>query len=109
MRKWISAEDGDGLGPVSSGRSDYFMNGIVGLVAFCVLGACLLLGMLCFGFCFGRVTLRIMVRCWSSAKRAERAASETNSLIRMSWGAERKLEAPYPVQSCVLMSWKVNR
>lgn len=68
------------------------MNGIVGLVAFCVLGACFIAGHLAVLFWARNVEDRIEVLEWRT-KRAERAASEANNLIRMSWGAERKLEA----------------
>lgn len=68
------------------------MNGIVGLVAFGVLCAGFLA--LCFAVMFwGRnVEDRLELSDWRS-RTARRAADEANNLLRMSWGAERKLEA----------------
>lgn len=67
------------------------MNGIVGLVAFGVLCAGFLT--LCFAVIFWArdVECRLELLDWRSST-ARRRADEANSLIRMSWGAECKLE-----------------
>lgn len=68
------------------------MNGIAGLIAFCVLSVGFVV------FCFATVFWarnvedRLELSDWRS-RGARRAADEANDLLRMSWGAERKLEA----------------
>lgn len=68
------------------------MNGIVGLVAFGVFCVCFLA--LCFAVMFWArdVKCELELLDWRS-RTARRAADEANNLLRMSWGAERKLEA----------------
>ena len=68
------------------------MNGVVGLVAFCVLCACFLASCFAVMFWARDVKCELELLDWRSA-RAGRSAEEANNLIRMSWGTERKLEA----------------
>lgn len=68
------------------------MNGIVGLVAFCILCACFTVGCFAIAFWARDADCKMELLDWRS-RRAARSAEEANNLIRMSWGAERKLEA----------------
>ena len=67
------------------------MNGIVGLVAFCVLCACFAAVCVAVYMWARGVDAKLELLDWRSA-RAGRRADEANNLIRMSWGVECKLE-----------------